>query len=192
MLRGLLRKFSTHSDIREMLLSTGDEELVEKAPTDYYWGCGKSGTGRNRLGVLLMEVRKQLRTQQPSTPTKVGVIGWVDLTVENAGAVQDFYSQVVGWTSTPVDMGGYDDFTMIAPSSGQPAAGICHARSVNADLPAQWLIYIQVEDLDASIRRCIELGGRVLSGPTEAGEYGRYCVIQDPVGAVAALSEAKP
>jgi ribA/ribD-fused uncharacterized protein len=55
------RKFETHADIREVLLGTGDEELVENAPRDYYWGCGADGSGRNMLGRILMEVRATLR-----------------------------------------------------------------------------------------------------------------------------------
>jgi ribA/ribD-fused uncharacterized protein len=61
MRRGVLRKFETHGDIREILLSTEDEEIVENSPSDYYWGCGKDGSGKNRLGVILMEVREELR-----------------------------------------------------------------------------------------------------------------------------------
>lgn len=57
----VLRKFETHADIREILLATGDEEIVENAPGDYYWGCGKDGSGKNMLGQILMEVREILR-----------------------------------------------------------------------------------------------------------------------------------
>ncbi len=69
MRRAVLRKFETHSDIREVLLSTGDELLVENAPRDYYWGCGKDGSGKNMLGQILMEVRTFLR--QRSKPTQM-------------------------------------------------------------------------------------------------------------------------
>lgn len=61
MKKALLKKFQTHGKIREQLFATGDEELVENAPGDYYWGCGADGSGQNRLGVLLMEVRSELR-----------------------------------------------------------------------------------------------------------------------------------
>lgn len=57
----LLKKFQTHAQIREQLLATGDEDLVENAPGDYFWGCGADGSGLNRLGMLLMEVRAELR-----------------------------------------------------------------------------------------------------------------------------------
>jgi ribA/ribD-fused uncharacterized protein len=63
MRRGVLKKFQTHAEIREILLNTGEEELVESSPYDYYWGCGAEGTGKNRLGQILMETRTILREQ---------------------------------------------------------------------------------------------------------------------------------
>ncbi len=117
----------------------------------------------------------------------VGVISWTDLTVRDAITVRDFYKEVVGWTPEPVPMGDYEDFNMNAPAGNGPIAGICHARGVNADLPPQWLIYVIVEDIARSIARCVELGGKVITGPKSMGSQGTYCVIQDPAGAVAAL-----
>ncbi len=54
-------KFAAHPELRQLLLSTGDEPLIEKTTKDHYWGCGTSGTGKNMLGVILMEVRTALR-----------------------------------------------------------------------------------------------------------------------------------
>ena len=116
----------------------------------------------------------------------VGSITWSDLTIKDAKAVRDFYSEVVGWKSSPVDMGGYDDFNMNLPGGGETVAGICHARGPNAKLPPQWLIYITVADVDESAKQCVELGGKIIDGPRSMGEY-RFCVIEDPAGAVAAL-----
>ena len=61
MFKGVLKKFETHQDIRKILLSTGEQLLVEDSPTDYYWGCGKDRSGKNKLGLILMEVRTSLR-----------------------------------------------------------------------------------------------------------------------------------
>ncbi|MTJ09522.1 MULTISPECIES: NADAR family protein [unclassified Anabaena] len=61
MRNAVLCKFSTHANIKEILLSTGNEELVEKSPIDYYWGCGADGSGKNMLGIILMEVREKLQ-----------------------------------------------------------------------------------------------------------------------------------
>jgi ribA/ribD-fused uncharacterized protein len=62
MRRAVLKKFETHADIRAILLATGDEDIVENAPGDYYWGCGKDGTGKNMLGQILIETRTALHT----------------------------------------------------------------------------------------------------------------------------------
>jgi len=122
-------------------------------------------------------------------PPEQGAITWIDLTVPNAEEVRRFYADVVGWATEPVSMGDYDDYNMTGPKSGRAMAGVCHAQGVNADLPAQWLIYINVANLDHSIARCEELGGTIVRPATKMGDYGRYAVIRDPAGAVSALFE---
>lgn len=116
----------------------------------------------------------------------IGQIVWTDLAVDDAAEVRDFYKAVVGWEHQPVEMKGYQDYVMLPPGSEQGVAGVCYKRGENADLPSQWLMYIMVADLDASIKACTERGGEVISGPKTMGEH-QYCVIKDPAGAVAAL-----
>jgi predicted enzyme related to lactoylglutathione lyase len=125
---------------------------------------------------------------ESQTP-KVGTVGWMDLTVPDAGPVRDFYREVAQWeVAGEVDMGGYADYVM-RPPGGDAVAGVCPARGAYQGLPPVWLVYITVEDLDRSIARCTELGGEVVAPPRNAGA-GRYCVIRDPAGAVAALYQA--
>jgi len=118
--------------------------------------------------------------------TEPGSIVWVDLTVPDAETLKSFYSEVTGWRPVPVAMGEYKDYAMNTPGSDQATAGVCNARGTNAGLPAQWLIYIAVNDIDAAMTRCEELGGSVVVRPKGLGK-GRYCVIRDPAGAVCAL-----
>ena len=118
-----------------------------------------------------------------------GTIGWIDITVDDAEGLRDFYANVAGWKPENVDMGEYADFSMMTPDSGTPAAGICHARGGNADQPRQWLIYINVPDAVASAEACSANGGKVLVGPKSMGG-AMFAVIEDPAGAVAALYQA--
>lgn len=64
MRRAVLKKFQTHDELSELLLATGDEDIVENAPSDYYWGCGADGSGKNMLGKILMEIRNTLNESQ--------------------------------------------------------------------------------------------------------------------------------
>jgi predicted enzyme related to lactoylglutathione lyase len=115
-----------------------------------------------------------------------GTIAWCDLTVPDAARVRDFYAAVAGWRAEPVSMGDYEDFSLIPAAGGDPVAGICHARGGNADLPAQWLIYVVVADVDGSATTASELGGEVVVEPRPLAG-GRFCVVRDPAGAVCAL-----
>ena len=63
MCEAVRQKFLTHAGIQQILLETGDEEIVENAPGDYYWGIGADGSGQNMLGKILMEVRTELRNR---------------------------------------------------------------------------------------------------------------------------------
>ncbi|ACK66134.1 conserved hypothetical protein [Rippkaea orientalis PCC 8801] len=59
MLIALRKKFS-YAKMKQILLATENRHLYENSPYDYYWGIGKDHTGKNRLGELLMQVRKEL------------------------------------------------------------------------------------------------------------------------------------
>jgi ribA/ribD-fused uncharacterized protein len=62
MLEALRAKFTQHDDLKAILLGTGDAMLVEHTANDSYWGDGWDGSGRNRLGALLMQLRAELRS----------------------------------------------------------------------------------------------------------------------------------
>ncbi len=59
MLEALRAKFTQHPNLRDLLLSTGNAKLVEHTENDAYWGDGGNGQGKNRLGILLMQVRSE-------------------------------------------------------------------------------------------------------------------------------------
>lgn len=63
MYRGLQAKFGQNPVLQERLLNTGMRRLVERSPTDSYWGDGEDGQGQNRLGELLMKLREEFRNQ---------------------------------------------------------------------------------------------------------------------------------
>lgn len=66
MLDAVRAKFTQHEDLRAELLATGDAQLVEHTANDNYWGDGGDGSGKNRLGQILMQVRAELRAAEAS------------------------------------------------------------------------------------------------------------------------------
>ena len=57
-------KFTQHEDCKQLLLSTGDAELIEHTTNDNIWADGGDGSGQNLLGKILMDMRKQLMENQ--------------------------------------------------------------------------------------------------------------------------------
>lgn len=120
----------------------------------------------------------------------VGRIFWLDLTVADADTTRDFYRQVIGWSVQNVEMEEgdecYADYNMLG-EDGNPAAGICHPRGANAELPPAWMIYLSVGDLAESIRRVQDEGDKVIKAMQgKDGEYV-YAAVQGPVGVCLAL-----
>ena len=117
--------------------------------------------------------------------TTPGSIVWHDLTIPDADTLSEFYASVCGWqrTSLPEHDG---DFTMHRSGESEAVAGVCYARGVNAHIPPQWLMYVAVANLAASLAETERLGGRCVEGPRLMGGH-HFCVIQDPAGAYIAL-----
>lgn len=64
MKKALLAKFTQHEDLKALLMSTGEAKLIEHTENDAYWGDGGDGKGKNFLGILLMQVREEIRPFQ--------------------------------------------------------------------------------------------------------------------------------
>ncbi|MDF1799135.1 MAG: VOC family protein [Planctomycetota bacterium] len=129
----------------------------------------------------------------------IGEVVWRDLTVDDASGVRDFYAEVVGWKTMDMEMPApedgpgagevYSDYVMqsVDPDGEVDAVGgVCHARGGNRGIPPQWLLYVRVADLDASVAAATARGGEVLHGPRSMGN-GSMAVVRDPAGAVLGL-----
>jgi ribA/ribD-fused uncharacterized protein len=57
----LQAKLTQHEELKKLLIETKDKILIEHTENDSYWGDGGDGTGKNKLGKLLMKVREALK-----------------------------------------------------------------------------------------------------------------------------------
>jgi len=161
---------------------------------------GKDENGNSQWAVLLdingaafgiiPVVSAEAAPSREASQIREGRISWLNLTVFNAPATRDFYREVIDWTVQEVEMEDatehYVDFNM-ATGNGNPSAGICHARGVNVGLPPFWMIHLSVGDIDESVRRVREEGGKIIN--TKQNDDGQYrsVVVEDPVGVFFAL-----
>jgi adenylate cyclase len=75
--RAIRAKFTQHEPLRALLLGTAAETLQEAAPSDYYWGVGSDGTGRNKLGQILMRLRTELRGAAMAAVREAPLFPWL-------------------------------------------------------------------------------------------------------------------
>lgn len=118
--------------------------------------------------------------------------GWAELNARVVEKAIPFYEEVFGWTSKTSDMGEgqppYTEFQL----DGESVAGAWEMNPmVPAEMPSYWQAYFNVDDVDASFKKAIDLGAREL---IEAQDFpgGRFAILMDPQGASFGLLEAKP
>jgi len=126
------------------------------------------------------------------TRPKTGEVSWNELMTRDTKAAAGFYGKLFGWQSTPFTPEGmppgehpYNLFKIDPNSMG--VGGMMQVP--HPEMPAQWIPYVAVENVDESLAKANKLGAKTLLPATSIGEVGRIAVIQDPQGATIGLHE---
>lgn len=105
---------------------------------------------------------------------------WNELQTRETAAAQEFYHAVFGWEGEVADESGY----VVFAQNGRRQAGMLAIDESWGDVPPNWAVFFQVEDVAAYQAKAQELGANILVPIMPAGEMGHFAVIQDPQGAV--------
>lgn len=62
MRKAIKAKFDQHPILKDKLIKTAPLSIIENSPRDHYWGVGEDDSGKNMMGVLLMELREHYLT----------------------------------------------------------------------------------------------------------------------------------
>ena len=116
-----------------------------------------------------------------------GLFVWHELNTTDIGAAAEFYSQLIGWKTTPWEPN--PDYK-IWTTGREQCAGLypLHDQPNIVTPPPHWLVYIGTPDVDATVRQAVELGGKVITPAYDVARVGRMAVLQDPQGALFAVS----
>jgi hypothetical protein len=113
-----------------------------------------------------------------------GSFCWIELATTDQTAAKNFYGALFGWTPNDMPMGPSEFYTIWRLDGRDAAAGYTlRPDQVAQHVPPHWMLYIQVDAVDASAGRVPGLGGKIILPPFDVMDAGRMAVIQDPTGA---------
>jgi predicted enzyme related to lactoylglutathione lyase len=115
-----------------------------------------------------------------------GSLTWTDARLTDVEAGKRFYADVFGYTYEPVP--GAPESYATFQVGGETAGGIGGMEEGPDGMPAHWLSYFSVADVDTAVEAATARGGRVLM-PAEDTPFGRMGVLSDPFGATFALHQ---
>ncbi|MFH8489746.1 VOC family protein [Streptomyces longisporoflavus] len=114
-----------------------------------------------------------------------GAVAWNELVTQETAGVVKFYQAVFGYTEEAPASADFDHVTLQV--DGRPVASIHGVgQALPRDRGAHWMTHFEVADVDKSVERVIELGGRLVK-PARESAHGRMATVADPEGAVFTL-----
>lgn len=112
---------------------------------------------------------------------------WAELGTDDLAAAQRFYTELFGWrceTDPREEAGGYT----VAHLGDADVAALTPLYQKSQ--PVAWNVSFGVSDADVTARMIEEAGGKVLVGPMDVFDMGRFVVALDPGGAAFQLWQA--
>lgn len=111
-----------------------------------------------------------------------GKFVWFEHWSGTTDRAREFYRALLGWSSDPIPMGA-NRYNMIMNG----AQGIGGFMAAPPGMPAQWVSYLSVPDVNAAAANASGAGATVMMPPTDFAPAGRAAVIADPQGATLSL-----
>jgi predicted enzyme related to lactoylglutathione lyase len=108
---------------------------------------------------------------------------WAEHMTGDRTKSQAFYEGLFGWMTQGMEMGETGTYHMMGYSPEQMCCGMMEISPEMGPVPPHWLPYIQVDDLDAVMRKASDLGGKIAVPVTDIPGGSRFSVLQDPQGA---------
>jgi predicted enzyme related to lactoylglutathione lyase len=119
----------------------------------------------------------------------LGCMTWNELHTRDSGAAGDFYGNLFGWETEPIEDDGMVVYTSVR-NAGAKNGGFMPMAERHGDAPSFWLPYFTVSSRDGAVERARELGGALLGGSLDL-PGGKIAILADPQGTVFAIFEGE-
>jgi predicted enzyme related to lactoylglutathione lyase len=122
---------------------------------------------------------------------ETGAVVWNELNTRGPEAAKSFYADVFGWgfEEREFETGSY---TSIKAGDDTVGGMIDITGRAPDEVPAHWLVYFAVEDVDATVAKATDQGGAIALEPFDIAEVGRIAIVKDQAGAVFAVMTPDP
>jgi predicted enzyme related to lactoylglutathione lyase len=134
----------------------------------------------------LWEARGMIGTVLEDHP---GAPCWYELITRDLPRATRFYTDLLGWTAVDRSVEGVGPYT-VARIGQHSVAGLMSIRREWGAVPPRWQVYFAVEDCERAAHEAAALKGRVIAGPTDVPEIGRFAILADGSGAAFAVFQA--
>ena len=111
-----------------------------------------------------------------------GAFSWCELITTDVDAAKAFYTKLFGWDTE--DMSMPEMAYTVVKAGNKEIGGIMPIPKEAQGMPPMWGAYVTVDDVDLTAQTAEQLGAILLVPPRDIPNVGRFCVIQDPQGAV--------
>ena len=115
-----------------------------------------------------------------------GTFCWTELMTRDLPEAEKFYSELLGWKTVDSGMPGMK-YTLIKAGDKDAGGMMEMPADIPAQVPPHWMTYVAVDDVDALAAKVEGLGGKLLNPVMDIPQVGRFCIVQDPTGAVLSL-----
>ncbi len=124
-----------------------------------------------------------------------GQFVWHELMSRDMKGAAAFYEAVVGWKALPWDQSSEAEPYTLFSRTGDPKDTVggmmeMHEPNFPSALPTHFMGYISVADADAMAAKIVEHGGKIVHGPADIPNVGRFAIFDDPQGATVAIMQS--
>lgn len=112
-------------------------------------------------------------------------VTWFEIAGKNGNALQDFYAKLFGWEINPVSPMNYGLIDTKGPGIN---GGICES---NHDGQSRVTVFVEVSDLESTLQKAVELGGKIVQPITEIPNMVTFALFSDVEGNVTGLTKSQ-